>query len=307
MGSSESKKRTIIRIAKIWNLFETMQFSSSGTEQMILYSSSHSPSNIQETAAETVLPWKQQVQDPLLAVVSVNLPNDSPQMAEAPSWVNNLSYNHLKETGSPYASPEVTIMPKTPEVVPSLFSIFPESQKVVKSDSNVDIPLPPPWASHTAEEEIPITSPPQIQTGDKSNDYLENPHNCLPPSHHVIIPAVKNTHSQEHAECADMKALRTLPGVASSPDLPQHWQPIQKNPALKPRLHSESMLEELAFQDEVRLRINEWLQSGTPRPDADANESRTPVIFSDNEIDVSDNDLELGDESTSSCISKTKL
>jgi hypothetical protein len=84
---------------------------------------------------------------------------DEPVTAEAPSWVDNLSYNHLKDTGSPYASPEVTIIKAPPvEKKVAIFEIF--ANLINTDEKKNEVTIPPPW-SHCSEkmEELPIASP----------------------------------------------------------------------------------------------------------------------------------------------------
>lgn len=255
-----------------------------------------------ETATEKELPWKQDApQVPRPSLFSLVSTEDEPVTAEAPSWVDNLSYSHLKDTGSPYASPEVTVV-KAPPVerkVP-IFEIF-ENLKKDCDDKKVEVTIPPPWSSSSEKaEELPIASP-SIQAGDKSSNYLISNHMCAPPSYHVIIPAIPNQNgslSQNSSDHNDApKPLKSLPGSASAPDLPKHWQPIE--PLTRERIHSESLLQELDIETEANHRVQSWLNGATAE-DFDNDEFDGIIInpyvpdlddqHSDNDADVSDFD-----------------
>jgi hypothetical protein len=210
-----------------------------------------------------------------------------------------LSYNHLKDTGSPYASPEVTIIkaPPVEKKVP-IFEIF--ANLINTDEKKNEVTIPPPW-SHCSEkmEELPIASP-SIQSGDKSCNYLLSNHTSAPPSHHVIIPSIP-THngsiSQNSSDHNEMqKPLKTLPGSASAPDLPKHWQPLEI--LSRDRIHSESLLQELDIESEANNRIHNWLNGATA--DNHDNEEFDGIIINpyvpDLDIDLqSDNDADVSD------------
>lgn len=226
---------------------------------------------------------------------------DEPVTAEAPSWVDNLSYSHLKDTGSPYASPEVTVVKAPPiERKVPIFEIF-QNLKTESDERKVEVTIPPPWSSCSEKtEELPIASP-SIQTGDKSCNYLISNHTSAPPSYHVIIPAIpihNGSLSQNSSDHTDTpKPLKSLPGSASAPDLPKHWQPIE--PLTRERIHSESLLQELDIETEANHRVQSWL-NGATADDFDNDDYDGIIInpyvpdlddqFSDNDADVSDND-----------------
>ena len=253
-----------------------------------------------ETATEKELPWKWEASNvPRPSLYSLVSTEDEPVTAEAPSWVDNLSYNHLKDTGSPYASPEVTIIKAPPvEKKVAIFEIF--ANLINTDEKKNEVTIPPPW-SHCSEkmEELPIASP-SIQSGDKSCNYLLSNHTSAPPSHHVIIPSIP-THngsiSQNSSDHNEMqKPLKTLPGSASAPDLPKHWQPLEI--LSRNRIHSESLLQELDIESEANNRIHNWLNGATA--DNHDNEEYDGIIINpyvpDLDIDLqSDNDADVSD------------
>nr|KAG5695544.1 hypothetical protein BaRGS_033966 [Batillaria attramentaria] len=85
-----------------------------------------------------------------------------PPRKAAPSWADNLAYNHLTESGSPYVSPENTINAgQKAESRRPVFDIFPPTPDVASPGSDtspakdkeeaIHDPIPPPWASHMSE------------------------------------------------------------------------------------------------------------------------------------------------------------
>lgn len=261
------------------------------------------------TAAESVFPWKNFPRDPIPFSTSLVYSDDSaPVVAEAPTWVNNLSYSHLKESGSPYASPEVTLIPETRQHHASVFDVFKGYDSVekcldacvAKLNSSVDETdskshncggtLPPPW-NHCGDNAEDLPVPSIMDTCGVKNNILLSNHSATPPSHHVILPTVhfsEGSITQSHSDEGEThKPLKSLPGSASAPDLPKHFQVIE--PMTKSRLHSESMLEDLDFHDQAVSRVNEWL-SATLSDEAGIVipiHIPTPELSSDNDADCS--------------------
>ena len=259
---------------------------------------------VQISAAEAFLPWKTySQQEPITFTDSLCCDSNEPVPAQAPTWVNNLSYNHLKESGSPYASPEVTLIAEKKEKHVSVFDLFKtdaldsfikekRQEDAQKCAVNYAPVLPPPWSIHSNEDhDQPITSPSVYDSGDKNNLLLSN-HTATPPSHHIILPTVHQytdgSVSHEHSDDNDSaKPLKSLPGSASAPDLPKHFQVIE--PMAKDRMWSASVLEDLEFHEQAISRVKEWLTTNEdsgivlhPVP--------TPELLSDNDADVSDNE-----------------
>ncbi|GAB1599093.1 uncharacterized protein LOC115216422 isoform X2 [Argonauta hians] len=241
-----------------------------------------------QTLAETSLPWKRQsVREPLADRLVMNVGEDEPQAAEFPSWVNNLLYHRLKETGSPYLSPDDTLTTGQNNLArPSLFSVFPNKQSHEKeeegekealkspsclpvqsciADQESHVSLPPPWESHNGTECEPLTSPHATNTniGDKVCS-TESMHRLQPPTHHIIIPLTPgNTNESisdlDSAAAADRAALRS---PASAPNFPTHWQML--NPNLRDRRHSTSLTEEQVYEEDCLQRVQNWLDSVEP-------------------------------------------
>ncbi|CAE1250601.1 SLC9A3 [Acanthosepion pharaonis] len=245
----------------------------------------------EQTLAETTLPWKRQsTREPIFAAMSLNVVEDEPQAAEAPSWINNLLYHRLRDSGSPYMSPEDTLtLVQNTVSRPSIFSVFPAEKKpeeveVKEKDSTSvttagrllppplaaevepeSISLPPPWESHNSAEYEPLTSPHATNTniGDKVCS-TESMHRLLPPTHHIIIPLTPgNTNESisdlESAAAIDRVALRS---PASAPNFPTHWQMLL--PALRDRRHSTSLTEEQAYEEDCLQRVQNWLDNVEP-------------------------------------------
>lgn len=224
---------------------------------------------------------------------------EEPVMAEAPMWVNNLSYNHLLDTGSPYTSPEVTIIPTHKDTKVPVYAVFPPPP------GTEDGMIPPPWSTHSngsPGDGAPVTSVSMCHPGDKSDNYLVSNHTSPPPSHHVIIPTIQH-HEVLHKNVSDSgelhKALRTLPGSASAPDLPKHWTHINS----KGRLHSESLLEEAKLQEQLENRVQEWLCTHTEDDGGivlNVFEHGTPEVLSDNDADDESDDKDDDDNALES-------
>ncbi|XP_029641618.1 uncharacterized protein LOC115216422 isoform X2 [Octopus sinensis] len=235
-----------------------------------------------QTLAETSLPWKRQsVQEPLAGRLVMNVGEDEPQAAEFPSWVNNFLYHRLKETGSPYLSPEDTLtMGQNNLARPSIFSVFPNKQsheeEAAKSpflpahsaaaeQESQQVSLPPPWESHNGTECEPLTSPHATNTniGDKVCS-TESMHRLQPPTHHIIIPLTPgNTNESisdlESAAAVDRAALRS---PASAPNFSTHWQMLHPN--LRDRRHSTSLTEEQVYEEDCLQRVQNWLDNVEP-------------------------------------------
>ncbi|OWF55240.1 Na(+)/H(+) exchanger beta-like [Mizuhopecten yessoensis] len=253
------------------------------------------------TATELELPWKRLLsQEPIPSMSSRVSSCEEPLHAEAPSWVNNLSYNHLLASGSPYASPEVTFVPVIKETKVSIYTVFPPAP------SNEGGLMPPPWSTHSEcsqEGDAPLTSINTCHPGDKSNNYLLSNHMSPPPSHHIIIPTIQHLDGSvsrgQISEEGEHKPLRSLPGSASAPDLPKHWTHF--NP--KGRLHSESVLEEAKLQEQLQSRVQEWLYTTNDNNDGiiiDLVSQGTPDNLSDNDADDESDDREDDNELESS-------
>lgn len=261
------------------------------------------------TAAESFFPWRNFPRDPIPFSTSLAYSDDSaPVVAEAPTWVNNLSYSHLKESGSPYASPEMTLIPVSRHMHTSVFDVFKTDQIgkcldacVAKLQTALDETdskshqsgdtLPPPWSHHNdSVDDLPVPS--MIDNFGVKNKLLMSNHTAPPPSHHVILPTVhfsgEGSVSQSHSDDGETpRQLKSLPGSASAPDLPKHFQLIE--PMTKSRLHSESMLEDLDFHDQAVSRVNEWLSATISEEDGIVIPIHvpTPELSSDNDADCS--------------------
>ncbi|XP_033755741.1 uncharacterized protein LOC117338494 [Pecten maximus] len=253
------------------------------------------------TATELELPWKRLLSQEPIPSSSHLSACEEPLPAEAPTWVNNLSYNHLLASGSPYASPEVTVIPITKETKVPVYAVFPPAP--CNEGSGL---MPPPWSTHSEcsqEDDAPLTSVNTCHPGDKSNNYLLSNHTSPPPSHHIIIPTIHHLDGSvsrgQVCEEGDNKPLRSLPGSASAPDLPKHWTHF--NP--KGRLHSESVLEEAKLQEQLQSRVQEWLCTNNSNNDGiiiNLIGHGTPDIVSDNDADDESDDKEDDNELESS-------
>ncbi|XP_067651622.1 probable Na(+)/H(+) antiporter nhx-9 [Haliotis asinina] len=254
---------------------------------------------VEETAVERTLPWKRISTDDIVPSLTtlIMADDEKPLMSEAPSWVSNPSYHNLLESGSPYVSPQTTLTaPPEQTHTPSVFEIFQANvcQKVeAKGESPVvaaaDIKTPNPW--DLGGEEEPIASPISIQNGDKTNNLLHSAHSVFPPPHHVIIPG------HLHRPPQIRKSL-SLPGKASSPQSPKHWQPIEMqdgNVYRKCPSEAEIIFDEVAYQQDVKSRVSEWLQH---TDDSEPEEyDGIQVNFSNHECATNGFEIDSGEES----------
>ncbi|KAK6185035.1 hypothetical protein SNE40_007360 [Patella caerulea] len=206
-----------------------------------------------ETEVEWSLPWKRQVtNDPLPSATSLDMPDDDrPLFSPLPSWACNPSYHHLKDSGSPYVSPETTITAPPPvNNQPSVFEVF---QTVNDDQKDKTDNIPPPWKENNEIE--PVTALPSNAMSDKANHNLHSFHDdkCIPSSHSVIIPSDTDD---------DLPKSSNLPGSTSNL-VPKHWQPIemQSIPRKRSMLEAEALMDEYAFQQEVSNRVQKWLES----------------------------------------------
>ncbi|XP_076449063.1 putative Na(+)/H(+) antiporter nhx-9 [Babylonia areolata] len=205
----------------------------------------------EETEAERVLPWKRTTQlPPVRSSISLSMPDDDhPLMSQAPSWADNLAYNHLTESGSPYVSPENTIGAPAPTTHRTpVFDIFPSTTTTTTTpdtsppaaaassspceDHKADKPcdtlpppwtsqssLPLPWASESGDNDPPLTSPEGRDVvgagGEKASTYLQSSsHNFYPPTHHNCLV------SAEDCPQVPPRALRGV-GQTAALQLPQ--------------------------------------------------------------------------------------
>ena len=245
----------------------------------------------EQTLAETTLPWKRQsAREPISAAMSLNVVEDEPRAAEVPSWINNLLYHRLKESGSPYLSPEDTLtLVQNTVSRPSIFSVFPtekqpaEVEEKEKNSTSVttagkllppplaaeveseSISLPPPWESHNSTEYEPLTSPHATNTniGDKVCS-VESMHRLLPPTHHIIIPLTPGNTNESISDLESAAAIEraALRSPASAPNFPTHWQMLL--PSLRDRRHSTSLTEEQAYEEDCLQRVQNWLDNVEP-------------------------------------------
>nr|QDG10126.1 sodium/hydrogen exchanger 3-like protein [Sinonovacula constricta] len=255
-------------------------------------------SPLEETMAEKSLPWRDNsvvIPSPTHLVDSI--PNDEPVIAQVPTWVNNLSYSHITETGSPYTSPQVTIIPQTKSkhnTVYSLFEPLPENEKygnnkteAAKSWNPSDY-FPIPWGHNGDLEECPQVSPMVTENSERSCDMLHSTHTeQAPDHHHVIIPT--NHHFHIDSENGSSCTTPHLTEVASAPDF-HHWKALKKasmNEGLH-RLQSDTMLIEMAFQEGVKNRVQEWLKLAS---DEEANDADDDDDDNDDDDDDDENDF----------------
>lgn len=238
------------------------------------------PEPVEETEVERVLPWKRTTQmPPMRSSLSLSMPDDDhPLMSQAPSWADNLAYNHLTESGSPYVSPENTIGAPAPSSSHRpVFDIFPPTpdQGTPASNSSpaqdqVDStysPIPPPWSTHgslpapwasESSDDPPVTSPEahDVGGGEKASTYLQSSsHNYYPPSHHNCIQG------EELEELAPAgSSIRLRP--ASSP---KHFQPIQMlEMCSRQGIEEEIIADEADYQERLTTRVQSWLDSSEP-------------------------------------------
>ena len=216
-----------------------------------------------------MLPWKRTTQlPPVRSSVSLSMPDDDhPLMSQAPSWADNLAYNHLTESGSPYVSPENTIgAPAPASSHRPVFDIFPPTPDPTtpaasdpspqKTDTS---PLPPPWASQSSEEP-PLTSPEAHDGngGEKASAYLQSSsHNFYPPSHHNCLVSKEDVSLDVPPSSA---SVRMRP--ASSP---KHFQPIQMTEKCSRQVIEEEIIaDEADYQERLVTRVQSWLESSEP-------------------------------------------
>lgn len=225
----------------------------------------------EETVAEKTLPWQNNADT---STTPNSIPNNEPVIAHVPTWVNNLSYNHITETGSPYVSPQSTLNPQASDYHKTVYSIFPPT--VEKQDANEACDqngvnssdyFPTPWGN-TNLEDCPQVSPMVIESGARSDDLLHSAHTeQAPDHHHVIIP----THDLIDSSNSSEKHARLL-AVASAPDF-QHWKPLSKDFVGDREKHeSDTMLSEMAFAEGVKSRVQLWLKQADSDDANDADE-----------------------------------
>lgn len=217
---------------------------------------------VKETLAETILPWKDTSTEPSPTHLCDGVPNDEPVIAHVPSWVNNLSYSHITETGSPYVSPQTTLIARHEDSHKPVFSLFSDSEQKTLPVKNVHESFPAPWADNLGTD-CPQLSHMIAESGERSCDYLNHDHTtAVPDHHHVILPSDELLDEKE-GSVSHKNLPRTLSEVASAPDI-QHWKPISRSQAYHNsfnRLPSESVLSEMAFQEKVKNRVQQWLSS----------------------------------------------
>ena len=245
---------------------------------------------VTERLAETPLPWNDTSVEPSPTHLSDNIPNNEPVIAHVPSWVNNLSYSHITETGSPYVSPQTTLIAKREDTHKPVFSLFAETEQKSQPLKSVHANFPAPW-SDTLSGDCPQVSPMVTESGERSCDYLNSDHmTAAPEHHHVILPS---SQLLDEKEGSHKNLPHTLSEVASAPDI-LHWQPIKKSSAFHSnfhRLQSETVLSELAFQEKVKNRVQQWLSNADS--EADGNEADTEEVEENGFDDVESIELEL--------------
>lgn len=254
-------------------------------------------SPIEETVAEKSLPWRDNG-DPSPTHLSDSIPNNEPVVAHVPSWVNNLSYSHITETGSPYVSPQATIIPQSTNYHKTVYSIF--TPNVEEDDKNLPSTkfsdyFPPPWAPSTLEDH-PQVSPMVMESGARSDDLLHVSHSDQAPDHHhVIVPTIDIIDSSNSSD----KNVAHLTAVASAPDF-QHWKPLQKGFLFEDR-HNESdtMLSEMAFAEGVKSRVQEWLKQANDEEENDADEENDDTLDNLESAEALEYELDLAMNSNS--------
>lgn len=245
-----------------------------------------------ETLAETVLPWQDSSVEPSPTHLSDNIPNNEPVIAHVPSWVNNLSYSHITETGSPYVSPQTTIIPKHEDYHKPVFSLFSEIEQKLQPLQSLHETFPTPWADNL-ERDCPRVSTMVTESGERSCGYLNSDHmTAAPEHHHVILPS---NQLLDEKEGSHKNLPQTLSEVASAPDI-QHWKPIKKSLGYHNnfyRLQSDSLLSELASQEKVKNRVQRWLSNADSDTDADANDAVEEDVEENGFDDAESIELEL--------------
>ena len=245
-----------------------------------------------ETLAETSLPWNDSSHEPSPTHFSDSFPNDEPVIAHVPSWVNNLSYSHITETGSPYVSPQTTLIPKREDNHRPVFSLFSDIEQKLQPLKNVCEQFPAPWIEDVGGAN-PQVSPMVTESGEKSCDFLNHDHMTPAPDHHHVIMPTNELLDEKEGSGSHKDLPHTLSEVASAPDI-QHWKPIKVRSHNNyhnnfHRLQSESVLSELAFQEKVKNRVQQWLIHA----DSDAENDADTEDVEENGIDVvTDDDVE---------------
>lgn len=240
----------------------------------------------------SVLPWQDDI-DPSPTHLH-DKPDNEPTLAHVPSWVNNLSYSHITETGSPYVSPQATVIAQATDYHKTVYSLFQNLAKVtgegqetrdsettesvdqnVLNENEVTIPtcdnFPIPWGQSVAED-CPLVSQMPLDSGTRSADYLQSAHSeQAPDHHHVIIPTHEYLQLDSNSNSSEHHAHLTE--VASAPDF-QHWKPITKQSFIseKDRMQSDTMLTEMAFVEGIKSRVCEWLKQADDDEENDADE-----------------------------------
>ncbi|KAL8575951.1 hypothetical protein ACOMHN_027349 [Nucella lapillus] len=303
---------------------DDVKFSVGGSEEFRMSSmdsgldnDNKSGSPVEETEAERVLPWKRTTQlPPVRLSVSLSMPDDDhPLMSQAPSWADNLAYNHLTESGSPYVSPENTIgAPDSSAPRRPVFDIFPPSQYPAASpESNhdspteekpehVENPLPPPWTSQTSlpppwasdsSEEPPLTSPEAHDRGggEKMTTYLQSSsHNFYPPSHHNCLVS-----KEEVVEAPPAPSGGSVRGMRPA-NSPKHFQPLQLlDMNSRHVIEEEIIADEADYQERLVSRVQSWLDTSEPSDDDHDFGELKPVDNTEDAHDESVDDIDLED------------
>ncbi|XP_005101042.1 sodium/hydrogen exchanger 3 isoform X2 [Aplysia californica] len=219
----------------------------------------------EETVAESSLPWRRQTSlPPVPSSVSLSLPDDeNPLMSEAPSWADNLAYNNLTETGSPYHSPQNTITAVRAEENPRpVFDIFPASSP--SPDDKHEPMLPLPWSFKDNEpaqgaEALPSHSVAAGEAGDKASCFLVSPHDLAPPAYHC--PLQPQLHSVNGG--TSRRALQ--------PNSPIHFQQMEKPDSITAgAIESQLIGIETDYHHGMTDRVSQWLASASnSQPDED--------------------------------------
>lgn len=246
----------------------------------------------------STLPWKDNI-DPSPTHLADCVPNNEPVIAHVPSWVNNLSYSHITETGSPYVSPQTTVIPPKSDYHKTVYSLFSETQNEADVDTTVQNCInssecfPPPWGDSVSED-CPQLSPMTMEAAIRSEELLHSAHNeKAPEHHHVIIPT--NYHLYIDSSNSSTKhggGGGHLTEVASAPDF-QHWRPLSKESYMDEsmRLQSDTMLTEMAFHEGVKSRVQEWLKQANDDEENDADEEDE-----DGDLDVANGNAVFDDD-----------
>ena len=228
------------------------------------------------------LPWEDNL-DPSPTHLADSIPNNEPVIAHVPSWVNNLSYSHITETGSPYLSPQTTIIPQKTDYHKTVYSLFAEAfNKDNNNTDNTDATVqnvnsseyfPTPWGESVSED-CPQLSPMAMESAVRSEELLQSAHmEQAPDHHHVIIPTTHHLYDSSNSSTKQGRGGGHLTEVASAPDF-NHWRPISKGSFMDSsmRLQSDTMLTEMAFAEGVKSRVQEWLKLANDEEENDADE-----------------------------------